>query len=118
VRRLFLLLLICLLPLHSFAMQFGTMTSAQAASIAHDLDHAGGVQHHHADDGTVHYDDSDESAKHVSDHSPAHQPPGLPLPAMPAMLTGPSSLPFGDITQFVPDPAPDGLLRPPSPSLG
>ncbi len=99
-------------------MHFGTMASAQAASIAHELDHAGGVQHHHDDDGSVHYDNSDESAKHVSDHSAAHQPPGLPLPAMPAMLIGPSSLQFGDITQFVPDPAPDGLLRPPSPSLG
>ena len=100
-------------------MQFGAMTSAQAANIAHELDHAGGVQHHHHEnDGSVHYDDSDESAKHVSDHSAAHQPPGLPLPAMPAMSAASTSLPFGDITQFVPDPAPDGLLRPPSPSLG
>lgn len=119
MRRLLCYLLICFLPLHSFAMQVGTMTPGQLASIAHELDHANGVQHHHhADDGTVHYDNSDESAKHVSDHSAAHQPPGLPVPIMPAMFVAPSLPDFCDITQFVPDPAPDGPLRPPLLPLG
>jgi hypothetical protein len=118
VRRLLCYLLICFLPLHSFAMQVGTMTPGQLVSIVHELDHASGVQHHHGDDGTVHYDHSDESAEHVSDQSAAHQPPGLPVPTMPAMLVAPSLPDFDDVTQFVPDPAPDGPLRPPLFSLG
>lgn len=117
MRRLFCLLLICLLPLHGFAMQVGAMTPGQMGGIVHELDHASGVEHHHDADGTVHYDHSDKSAKHIADHSAAHQSPGLPVPAMPAMGSASSSLQFAELTQFVPEPAPDGLLRPPLSSL-
>ena len=83
-----------------------------------DLQHASlhwqNVAHHHHDDGSYHPDDSSESVQHVViDHVnvlialtalPAH---GLPCLA--------SVVPGGWQDAAAPNPALDGLLRPPRP---
>ena len=116
MRRLFCLFLLILLPLHSFAMQGGWYSSGKAAfSIAHEIDHLAGTSHHHDDEhGGIHYDDSQTSADHLSDHSTAHgcaaiPPSGVPLLAARAIRTTEMQP-----QHYLPDPYPQRLQRPPS----
>ena len=106
MRRLICLFMLMLLPLHGFAVQTGAMQE-HAYSIAHELDHANGVSHHHDADGTIHYDQSDESVQHASEHPASSQVAALPsmLPTHPFMafrsIAGSSpvlSIPDGIVT--------------------
>lgn len=116
MRRFFCLLLLICLPLQSFALQGGQLLSA---GIAHELQHDQGVQHHHDEDGSVHYDQSDESEQHAAEHSasshsvwaPAALPP--PMPEAAARL-----LARGEPARSIPAPFLDGPHRPPAPALG
>lgn len=86
MRRLICLFLLMLLPLHGFAVQSGVLHE-RTYSITHVLDHANGVSHHHQADGTVHYDHSDESVQHASEHPASSQvaAPPFMLPMHPVM---------------------------------
>lgn len=68
--------------------------------------------HHHHEDGSYHQDDSQESVQHaVTDHVNA----SLALAGSPSpdFMPSGSDAPDGLHAQRVPDPALDGLLRPP-----
>jgi hypothetical protein len=104
VRRLFCILLLICLPLQGFAMQLGGLHSLVDSSLSHEIDHQQRVEHHHDDDGTVHYDSSEASAEHIQhdcagpcqflipDDAPAAQPKRMqgeaPL-ARPSHLSNP-----------------------------
>jgi hypothetical protein len=81
-----------------------------------DLEHAAlhwqGEAHHHLEDGSYHQDDSKESVQHVvTDHLNA----SLALAASSSHDFPPlgSAAPDGLHERLVPNPALDGLLRPP-----
>lgn len=116
VRRLFCLLLLVLLPLHGFAMQSGWHSSGKAAfSIAHEIDHLTGASHHHDDEhGGIHYDDSQASAEHLTDHATVHGCAAIPPSAVP--LAAVRAIRTTDIQpqHYLPDPDPRRLQRPPS----
>lgn len=103
-----------LLPLHTFAMQGGWLSTENVFDIAHEMEHRDGTSHHHGDDGSVHYDESGESAKHFSEHSASQPALGLPGAFLPPhrleMLAGMATRP----TQYIPDPIPERPQRPPS----
>ena len=118
MRRLFCLLLMLSLPLHGFAMQWGTLLSGEHTSVAHEIEHDEGVQHHHDADGVVHYDDSGESTRHMFDHSVTPQPllSALSLlPGAPEQLV--STVP-AHVESHIPDPLLESPLRPPTIALG
>lgn len=102
-----------------FAMLWQSVALARAGSTVNalaDMEHAAlhwqEEGHHHHEDGSYHRDDSPESVQHViADHvsasaallvSTSH---GIPPPG--------STLPAGLLKAPVPDPDPEGLLRPP-----
>jgi len=119
VRRLIATLLLLCLPLQGFAMQWGQLPAGgTASSIVHELDHDYGVRHHHHEaDGSVHYDDSDESVKHLQEHS-SGQPAGIIAQTTLGAPPQPVSSILVEVTQFLPDPLPDCPHRPPARSLG
>ena len=78
-RIVYILLLLLCLPLHGFAMQGGLPLAAGAPTLLHEIEHDQGVQHHHDEDGSVHYDDSDKSLDHAQEHSCSAQPAGFAL---------------------------------------
>ncbi len=80
--------------------------------LAHATLHWQVEAHHHHEDGSYHLDDSKESVKHVvTDHLNA----SLDMAVAPAHDFPPlgSAAPDGVQEQRVPNPALDGLLRPP-----
>jgi hypothetical protein len=102
-----------------FAMLWQTVALARAGSTVSalaDMEHTAlhwqEEGHHHHEDGSYHLDDSPESVQHViADHvsasaallvSTSH---GFPPPE--------SAAPAGLLNALVPDPDPEGLLRPP-----
>lgn len=104
-----------------FAMLWQSVALARVGSTVNalaDLEHVAlhwqQAGHHHHDDGSYHLDDSSASVQHVlSDHvsatavllvSSSYDVPHLA-----------SSAPGGPHTSLVPDPALEGLLRPPRP---
>lgn len=118
-RLICILLLICL-PLQSFAMQGGVLPAGLGSEqgLTHVLAHAEEIQHHHEDDGSMHFDDSAESVQHIHDHCSSVQAAFLAepfthiAPAQPASETGDAT------ARYIPDPFLDSPLRPPAPSLG
>jgi hypothetical protein len=118
VRRFICILLLMCLPLQSFALQGGSFLFGSDASMAHEMDHDDHVQHHHEDDGSVHYDDSDESAQHLQYDSTSPQPAGLSVPKLPAAPEQLVSVMKPEFSRFIPEPYLDGPLRPPAPALG
>ena len=117
-RILYILLLLCL-PLHGFAMQGGLPHADAMSSLMHELEHAEGVYHHHHDgDGSVHYNQSDESVEHVQDHSCSPHPAGFSLPALivPPEQQVSKLAPF--VADAVPEPFLDGPRKPPRLALG
>lgn len=118
MRRLICILLLMCLPLQSFAVQGGSLLFESDSSLAHELAHDERVQHHHEDDGSVHYDDSNESAQHIQDHSSSPQPAYLPIPKLPAAPEQLVSVAKTEFARFIPEPFLDGPLRPPAPTLG
>ncbi len=83
-----------------------------AADLAHAVLHWHGQSHHHHDDGNFHLDDSTESVQHVLGDPVCTT--ALPMVVAMHGFAPPGSLaPLGWREAGVPDPAPDGLLRPP-----
>lgn len=118
MRRLICILLLMCLPLQSFALQGGSMLFGTDASLEHEIAHDDHVPHHHDGDGSLHYDDSEESSEHVQDHSNCSQPADLSVPKLPVAPEQLVSLVKLEFSRFIPDPYLDGPLRPPSPALG
>ena len=106
-----------LLPLHSFAMQGGGLSAGKLFDIAHEVEHLEATSHHHDDDGSVHYDDSGESAAHFADHSASQQSASLPPGAMPSLLIEPYTIKLFELDYSIPDPFLEDPQRPPA-SLG
>jgi hypothetical protein len=119
VRRLLTIFLLLLLPLHSFAMQGGWLSSENQFNLAHEIEHIEGVSHHHPeDDDSVHYDESSDSVKHFSEHSASQQTVTLPSMAVTPIAIDAVSVAVSQFWQYVPDPIPERPQRPPSSSLG
>ncbi|GGY85996.1 hypothetical protein ACFFTM_16840 [Pseudoduganella plicata] len=118
MRLLLCLLLTLCLPLQSFALQWEPVLAGKM-TLAHEVEHDKRVQHHHHEkDGTVHYDQSDESAKHVQDHTCTPQPAAVPLPPLPVLPPQLISIVRPDGPAPMPDPFLDCPHRPPSAPLG
>lgn len=116
--RLICIILMVCLPLQAFALQRDMGMGGKMYSLAHEMEHAEGISHHHEEDGTVHYDDSVESKLHLAESSSVHWPPGLPtivVLALPLIL---SCKALEDPPAFFPDRVPEQPQRPPSSSLG
>jgi len=114
VRRLLCIFLLMLLPLHSFAMQSGWLSAEAVFDIAHEVEHLQATSHHHDDDGSVHYDDSGESAAHSVDHSAFQQSASLPSVAMPLLTIQPFTIRLREPAYYIPDPFLKDPQRPPS----
>jgi hypothetical protein len=107
-----------LLPLHSFAMQTGGLSAVNVFDIAHEIEHLKATSHHHHDDdGSVHYDDSGESAAHFADHSASQQSASLPSAGMPSLLIEPCTVRLFELACAIPEPFLEEPRRPPA-SLG
>lgn len=118
MRRLLLIVLLMLLPLHSFAMQAGLLPAGNRFDIAHEVEHLEATSHHHGDDGSVHYDDSGESTAHCADHSASSpQSATMPSVAMPLLTIQPVTVKLYEPAYYIPDPFLEDPQRPPS-SLG
>lgn len=116
-RFIYILLLLCV-PLYGFAMQGGLPQAYGSESLAHEIVHEEGIHHHHhEEDGSVHYDESDESFDHVHEHSCA-QPISCSVPSLtvPPEQQVPEPMPF--IAQAAPEPFLDGPRKPPRLALG
>lgn len=99
-------------------MQWGQAMELADFSFTHEVLHDERVSHHHDDDGSIHFDVSDESAQHVQDHCCSPQPGGLFVPELlspPPQLV--ETIPVAEIT-FIPDPMLEHPHRPPAPTLG
>lgn len=118
MRRIFCIFLLMCLPLHGFAMQWGGMLAGNNSTIAHELAHDEHVQHHHNDDGSIHFDDSEESAQHLLDHSASPQPVDLVMPAVAGAPEQLVSIVVVDVASYIPNPFLDGPHRPPALTLG
>jgi hypothetical protein len=118
MRRLLCILLMFCLPLQSFAMQWSTAMETDGMSLTHEALHDEHVSHHHEDDGSIHFDNSDESSQHIGDHYCSLQPAVLCLAAA---LPAPLEL-VEDLRvvwdRSVPDPELKLPDRPPSHALG
>jgi hypothetical protein len=118
MRRLIAIFLLMLLPLHSFAMQGGALNLENAYNIDHELEHLERVSHHHDDDGSVHYDQSDESVQHISEHSACQHACALPSTGVqPFMVMLMATVPVESASD-IPDLFLERPQRPPSLSLG
>jgi hypothetical protein len=118
MRRLFCILLMFCLPLQGFAMQWSSAIQVEDVSFAHEILHEEHVSHHHEDDGSIHFDASEESVQHVQDHFCSPQPGGFFVPELvtaPARLV--ETLSVAEVT-FIPDPMLEQPLRPPASTLG
>lgn len=118
MRRLFCILLMFCLPLQGFAMPWGQAMQASEQSLMHEVLHDEHVSHHHEDDGSIHIDDSDESSRHIEDHSSSPQPVGLPIPFLVAAPLELVHTVSGDLVAFIPDPMLALPHRPPASALG
>lgn len=118
MRRFLCIFLLMLLPLHGFAMQAGWLAAGDRFDIAHEVEHREATSHHHGDDGSVHYDDSGESAAHFADHSASSpQSASLPSVAMPLLRIEPFTVKPSETAYYIPDPFLEHPQRPPT-SLG
>jgi hypothetical protein len=111
-RSAVLVVLLLALCWQSLALARAGSTVNVLADVAHTALHWQGEGHHHHEDGSYQLDDSSESVQHVlGDH--VGTTPALVVGAAHDFPTFGSTAP-GDLCQrFVPDPALDGLLRPP-----
>ena len=103
------------------AMLWQSMAMARVGSTvnplsdpAHAMLHWNAESHHHHEDGSYHVDDSKESVQHMlADHLNVSVPlPSLPALDLPSLQ---SAAPDSAHTARAPNPALDGLLRPPRP---
>ena len=103
-----------LLPLHAFALQGNWFSSGNASNFAHEMEHAQGESHHHESDGSVHYDESDESSQHAADHSCFQQMAALPSMSVPSLPLPIASEIIASTGLDLRDGFPDRPQRPPS----
>ena len=82
--------------------------------IAHEVEHLEATSHHHEDDGSVHYDNSGESAAHFADHSASQQSASLPSVAMPLLTIQPFTIKLYEPAYYFPDPFLEDPQRPPT----
>jgi hypothetical protein len=118
MRRFLCILLMLLLPLQGFAMQRNQAIQTGDLSFVHEVLHDEHISHHHEDDGSVHFDSSDESVQHVQDHSCSPPPGGLFVPELapaPNELVETVSI---HLVTFIPDPMLEMPHRPPATTLG
>ena len=119
MRRLICILLMLCLPLQGFAMHGGALLFGSDEGIAHQVAHIEHIEHHHHDaDGSVHYDDSEESAQHTQDHSCSPQFAFLAIPYQALAPEPATGAVDATVTGFIPDPFLDSPLRPPALTLG
>lgn len=114
MRRLFCILLLICLPLQSFAAQFDGVRTPPAAAVSHALAHDQSQLHHHDDDGTVHYDESEASLEHAADQSSPVQFSLINPGVIAFMLPAASLADYPDPVSYIPDPCLDDPQRPPS----
>lgn len=103
-----------ILPLHALALQGGWTSKGNAFDLAHEIAHQQAISHHHEDDGSIHYDESTESAKHLAEHECCQQTATLPSVALPLLNFPPASIAVLHPPIDVPDGFPKPLQRPPS----
>lgn len=113
MRRFVCIFLLLLLPLHSFAMQGGWSPLGNAFDLSHEAEHLEGASHHHMDDGSIHYDDSGESAQHHAEHTASGHAVDLPSNAMPRVILLATPLVRGELQQHIPEHIPEQPQRPP-----
>lgn len=94
--------------MYGLAMQGSLSPASGVPSLAHE-EH---ILHHHEDDGSVHYDTSDESLAHAQDHSCA-QPVGLHLLSLSFPPEEQAYALASFIAAPVPEPFLDGPRKPP-----
>lgn len=114
MRRIIHILLLLCLPMYGFAMQGGLAQSYGAGSLAHAVAHDENIlHHHHEDDGSVHYDASEQSLAHAQDHHSCAQPIDLLIPILvvpPEQLLSSEVVPAAETLT---DPFLDGPRKPP-----
>ena len=98
------------------AWQFDAVPLAQ--EVMHEVMHDEHVSHHHDEDGTLHVDDSEESAQHLADHSAPPQPATLVATVLPVATPELVFPVFTELSQFIPDPMLECPHRPPAFALG
>lgn len=118
MRQLLCILILLCLPLQSLALQVGWSQPGQPADLIHEIEHHEGIQHHHEDDGSVHYDNSAESQEHVQDHCTSAQPADLM-----ATLVSVAPQPLVSVLKpeqncLIASPYIEGPTRPPALALG
>jgi hypothetical protein len=114
VRRLVCIFLLLILPLHALALQGGWSPGGNAFDLAHEMAHHHGDSHHHDEDGSIHYDDSLESAKHLTDSDFCQQTAAMPPPALPLLNLPSSAKNPPHPSAAVPQRFPECPQRPPS----
>jgi hypothetical protein len=110
------------LPLQTLALQWEPAFAADSVtvSLAHALEHAEHVEHHHEADGSIHYDDSEESAQHMHMHDHLCGAQFCMVDGVP-QLTPPSQVgreAWAEPAFHVPNPFLDNPQRPPALALG
>lgn len=101
------------MPLYSIAMHGGWSDAGNAFDLTHEAAHLGGSSHHHMDDGSLHFDDSEESAQHHADHTASCH-------AVALLSIGPShfaptvrTVNMTELHEYIPDHVPEQPQRPP-----
>lgn len=69
MRRIVTILLIAMMPFQTIWAASGMGHGIGEFDMRHLADHAAGVDHHHGVDGSVHYDESDQSSQHMKHHA-------------------------------------------------
>ena len=113
MRRLFCILLLICLPLQSFASQVAGLQTLKVSGMFHEAERLTEM-HHHDDHGSVHYDDSDESAAHADEHSAVVQVSLLNRSNLAFEVSLFSLVDFPDPASYVPKPFLDDPQRPPA----
>ncbi|MES2206892.1 MAG: hypothetical protein V4525_08860 [Pseudomonadota bacterium] len=123
MRRFILVLMLLILPWKAFASTVEVVwneTSHLTQTIEHEMEHEKGIaHHHHNNDHSIHYDDSEASKKHFNDHLFLHHMAayeiGLSANILPTFFVFPSvqasvwaSAPLFPTSTFL-----EGLRRPP-----
>lgn len=118
MRKLFCLLLLVCLPFQALASFAYGEHGDHLEDVAHELAHDNHESHYHHEDGSVTYDQSEESTAHMSDHCVYHGTSvALATSSIPLAAVEGSPAQVAVFTIFIPERSPDGLLRPPKPIL-
>lgn len=112
VRRLVLILLMIMLPWHASASLVGTGSHDLNGAVLHAVEHDLRIAHHHHDDGTMHYGESDASQEHLADNMCSAAVMLLQTSAF-TCLSLASIAPPAFSLPFLSSPDSEGLRRPP-----